>query len=936
VNTWYASRNNILLVVFAALLALVAIRLYTISGPEGEKWTAEADSNQVRTIRTDAPRGEIYDRNGVLIAGNHPSYAVDFSRNGMSNENANESAKKLIDILNKHGEKLIDEFPILLSKKGAMSYSFDKEIKKWLSDNDMPDGYTAEQAFSELRTRNSIPDSLSAAEAQKALIDRGVTPPISVGNKIRFTKDIEKETFWTLHYVDGKPDAAGAYGQLRELYGVDKQFPGLKEKEVRQIIIVRSALTSLGYLRWMPAKIAANLKEETVMELEENKHNLEGVEVVTEYVRYYPENNTASHVVGYLGKISQDKLNEYEGKGYKAADLIGLSGIEASQESILRGVDGMKRVQVNASGEFVSELSSETEAKQGSDIALTIDMRLQKIADDTLEKALRGIRAGGVFTSEFGNYQFKEKSKNAEVGAVVVIDVKTGEPLAISSFPNFDPNLFADGISIDEWNSLQGDNPRDPLAPRPLYNVAAMTAVQPGSTFKPLTAIVAQVCGLDPYRELYDEHEIEIGDHVYKCMGHHGYVNLFKALEVSCNYYFYDVATGKDWASNGNSLGYSEKISIDKISKYAKKFGLGAKTGAEISETIAPAPTAASKLEGTKALLRLYLFGQAEALFGPDVAKDYDRLDGIVSQIVGWTEENPPIADVKSRLIDLGVKSDMAQSTAERCKYDYFNYAQWTTGDVFNIAIGQGENAFTPMQMARYLSTIGNGGSLKSMSLIKAVEGKGELERPKAEKTGVSKSYLQNVIKGMGRVAEDGTLSSGIEGLGVSVAGKTGTAERSGYINPPDEVAYVKEHLGGINPNLKWKDVNNEMKRLMKDYPRLYPNRNVAVRKAVTNLSGKNFKEENIDAFKDTYADFASVMAMAPADDPEIAVACLIVQGGPSGNAAPVVRELIGQYFKLKKQDEKNSIKIDFGTFFTDDKKERIISGPAVTVAAIG
>jgi penicillin-binding protein 2 len=925
------------LVIFAALMVVLAVRLYIIIGIEGGKWAEEADTNQIRTVRTDAPRGEIYDRNGVLIAGNHPSYVVDFSRNGMSNEDTNTSAKALIDILNKHGEKMVDEFPILLSKKGNMSYSFDREIAAWLKENDMPTDYTAAQAFDELRSRNNIKESLSPAEAQEKLIDKGITPPISV-SKMRYTQEIEKEAFLGLHRskdieINPKADAKTAYGQMRELYEIDEQFPDLDEKGVRELIVIRSALTSLGYLRWMPVKIASDLKDETVLALEEMSHDLPGVEVVTESARYYPEANTASHVVGYLGKISQDKLEEYEKNGYKATDLIGISGIEAYYEKNLRGSDGIKQLQINASGEPVRELSGATEAVQGSDIALTIDMRLQKIADESIRKALNGIRAGGIFTSEFGNYAFEEKSPNAQVGAAVVIDVKTGEPLAISSIPDFDPNLFANGISVEDWNALQGDNPRDPLNARPLYNVAAMTAVQPGSTFKPLVGIAAQAQGLNPYRSLWDDHEIKIGDQKYRCMGHHEYVDMFSALEKSCNYYFYDIGTGRDWASNGNSLGY--KISIDKISGYAKKFGLGVETGAEIDETVAPAPTKESKLANQKALLEQYLLGQAESLFGAKIAKDNDDLEDRVKQISGWMEENPTVAEIQRRLVNLGVRSDVAFSTAQKCKFDYFNYAQWTTGDEFNIAIGQGENAFTPMQMARYLATIGNGGKLESMSLVKAIEGQGEVTRPTAKKTGVKKSYLDNVIEGMRRVETDGTLKKGMAGLSVSIAGKTGTAQRSGHINPPDEVAYMRQHLSGINPNLSWKNVEKEMNRLLKDYPKLYPNSNVAVRKAVINLSGKGFNEANLDTFKDTYADFASVMAMAPADDPEIAVVCLIVQGGPSGNATPVVRELIGQYFKLKEQDAQAKQRINFDTFFTEVKKERAISGSAVTVAAV-
>jgi penicillin-binding protein 2 len=924
-----------LIVVFAALLVVIAVKLYIISGPEGEKWTAVADSSSVRTIRTDAPRGEIYDRNGVLIAGNHSSYAVDFSRNEMSNGDTNDSVKLLVEILNRHEEVIITEFPILEADDGGMSYSYDAEIREWLADNDMPADYTAEQAFDELRRKNNIPGDLSPADAQQKLMDMGLSPPISVST-MKFTQEIEKENFLKSHKVKDSPDAKGAYDSIRKLYEIDEQFPGIGEKEAHQIVVIRSALTSLGYLRWMPIKIASDLKAETVVELEEKKHNIEGMEIVTESVRYYPAGNTASHVVGYLGKISPDNLEKYKDKEYKASDLIGLSGVEASQEDTLRGVDGMRRVQVNMAGEAIGELEESSEARKGNDIALTIDMRLQKVADDAITKALKGIRAGGVFTSEFGKYTFEEKSPHAEVGAAVAIDVKSGEPLAISSIPDFDPNLFAEGISQESWDALQPENPRNPLAPMPLYNVAALTAVQPGSTFKPMTGIVAQESGLDAYRELYDAQKVKIGDHTYKCMGSHGYVNLFKALEVSCNFYFYDAATGRDWANDGRNLGYAKNISIDKISDYAKKFGLGVKTGAEIGETVAPAPTAESKLAGTKAMLRQHLMGQAVDLFGAKAAKDHDKLVSKIDEIVEWTEENPSIAKIRDRLIELGVKKGKATTLAETCKYTYFNYAQWTTGDEFNIAIGQGENAFTPMQMARYLATIGNGGELRSMSLIKAVEGYGEAARPASADTGVKKQYLKNVVDGMRRVVSDGSLSKSMTGLSVSVAGKTGTAQRSGYINPPDEAKYVKEHLAGINASLAWKDVNKEMKRLMTEYPRLYTNRNTAVRKAVMNLSGNGFSEANIDAFKEEYADFSWVVAMAPADDPEIAVACLIVQGGPSSNASPVVREIIGQYFKLKDEDKKSNLDIDFDTFFTEDRTDRVISGPAVTVAADG
>jgi penicillin-binding protein 2 len=912
------------------MLFALGVRLFWLTGVEGEEWVQKADTTMVRAIRTDSPRGEIFDRNGVLLAGNHSSYALDYSRSAMKNEQTNESVANLISILDSHNEKLIDDFPIKISKKGVYYYTFDTEIAKWLKAQKMPTDYTAEQAFNELRQQNDIESGLDAADAQKKLIELGVNPPISIKN-MEFTEAGNKRTFLERFKLTGTekkpviPSAEEAFEKIVEFYDLDTQFPDMDNAQYRKILIIRSALTAQGYLRWMPIKVASDISEGTVIEIEERAHDIPGAEVVTESVRYYPQKTSASHIIGYLGKISEANQEKYVNElGYKPSDLIGLSGIEKSQESLLRGIDGMKQIQVDSTGEIIKQIGEQTTAKQGSDIILTLDMRLQKIAEDSIDRALSGIRIGGSFESEFGKYKFDEASPNAYVGAAVVVSVKTGEPLAIAALPDFDPNQFAEGISSEDWEALQGDNPRDPLSPRPLYNVAARTAVQPGSTFKPMTGMVAQKLGLDPYRTLYDIHTVEIGTQSYSCLGHHGYVNLFSAIQVSCNVYFYDIATGRDWSKNGADLGYASKISPDVITKYAKQFGLGIETGAEIDETITDPPTKEKKMSSTKALLKQKLLGEAEYLFEKDIVKDYEKLETNIDEIVGMADENPSLADIQSRLIELGVKKGEAYGAANDIKFSYFNFAQWTTGDEFNIAIGQGENAYTPLQMARYLATIGNGGKRNSLSLIKAIEGEGEVKRPKAKKADIDSQYIANVITGMRRVVTNGTLARGMAGLSMDVAGKTGTATREGHINPPDEVAYIKEHLSSINYALSWSKVEKEMKRLMKQYPRIYTSESIAVRKAVVNLSGRNFNTERIDAYKQSYADFAWTMALAPADDPEIAVVCLIVQGGPSSNSTPVARELIGQYFKLKAKDAKNKEPINYDTFFTRDKLDNI------------
>ncbi|MDR2610830.1 MAG: hypothetical protein LBC58_05180 [Clostridiales Family XIII bacterium] len=923
---WLSMRSNQILLFFLALLLILGVRLFIITGVQGSEWKEAADTNTIKTISTDAPRGSIFDRNGVLLAGDRPTFAVSFAQNGMTSPVMNESIAKLIEILKRHGEEIADSFPIIVPESGSYSFTYDAEIAAWLESQKLPAGMTAMDAFDEICRQNDIAPGTDRFAAQKDLLNKGISLPISVQAK-DYSQNVEKKSFLEKfkHYdIGADASAEEAFAAAREYYGIDKE---LSATEARDIMNVRNEVTDQGYLKYLPVKVASGLTTETVLEIEENEHDLSGVSVGTESVRYYPQGNSASHILGYLGKISEEKKNEYVNeKGYKMTDLIGLDGIEGSQESLLHGTDGMKQVQVNRSGVAIRTLGEETKAEKGKDIMLTIDIRLQKIAEEALKKNLETLQAGSKFTSEYGDFTYEERAANANVGAVVIMDVKTGEPLAMASAPDFDPNLFAEGITSENWAKLQGDNPRDPMSPRPLYNVAARAAVQPGSTFKPITAITALESGLNPNRNLYDQKYVKIGNHTYSCLGSHGYVDLYKALQVSCNFYFFDVATGRDWANNGADLGYANNISIDKITDYAKQFGLGVKSGAEIGETVIASPTSEKKLATTKTQLKNYLLGQAEYVFAERILEDQEQLLANVDEIVSWTKENPTVNEIKERVEKLGVKKSESQKLAETCKYTYFNYAEWTIGDEFNIAIGQGETAFTPLQMARYTATLGNGGLLNTASLIKAVEGTGEVERAAGVQADITnQKYIKDVLYGMSLVVSDGSMKSGLAGLDMKVAGKSGTAQREGYINPPDEVEYVKEHLSGINPDLKWKDVQTEMARLMADYPAIYTNENTAVRRAVINLSGRNFDSSRIDAYKEKYVPFAWDIALAPADNPEIAVVVMIVQGDKSANASPTLRECIGKYFELKNGDERSGFTVDYKTFFDGDNRDNTI-----------
>jgi penicillin-binding protein 2 len=911
---------------FCALLALLIVRLFILTGVQGEKWSLEADSNTVKTITQDAPRGAIFDRNGVLLAGNIPSFTVNFARNGMSGEAMNQSLSSLIAILEANKEVMLDEFPIIINSKGKFSYTYDKEITKWLKSRNMDSDLDAEEAYAQLRAQYDIDESVDKYEAQAKLIELGVNIPISLGS-MQYKADRDKIAFLARFGVvnaeklpNELPDAKSAFSQIREICGIDSK---LEDVDARKILIVRDAVSAQGFMRYLPVTVAKNLKASTILQIEEHEHDLEGVAVVTESIRYYPEGNHASHIIGYMGRITESQREEYVEKGYSTTQLIGQSGIESSQEEILHGTMGINQILVNSSGEKLRSIGDTVKAQKGNDIMLTLDIRLQKLAEAALAQNLESIRTGKTFQSRFGDKPPSKISPNAYVGAVVAIDVKSGEPLAIVSLPDFNPNVFAQGITNEDWDALQSKNPRDALAPSPLYNVASRTPVQPGSTFKPMTGLVGLESGMSSSRTIYDAHSVEIGDHVYSCMGHHGNVNLFSALQASCNFYFFDVASGRDWARGGADLGFANNISIDKITSYAKQFGLGVKSGAEIAETIIDPPTAETKLINTKAMLRSYLYGQSESLFEESLLKNFDELKETIETIANWADDNPTLAETIKRMKTLSVKKSKIRALSETCKYTYYNYAQWSQGDEFNIAIGQGENAYTPLMMARYVATIGNGGTLNTASLIKAVQGVGEVERAAGVKADISNpQHLADVREGMRRVTKGGTLTSIFSGFPYNVGGKTGTAQRSGFVNPPDEVAYMKEHLGTISPTVKWADVQEEMKRLMKNYPRIYLSENTAVRRAIINLSPSGFSEARLDMYKSTYADFAWCIGMAPIEDPEIAVAVMVVQGAISSNVSPTLREVIGDYFALKDRDAQNGFTVDYEIFFDGDNRE--------------
>lgn len=518
--------------------------------------------------------------------------------------------------------------------------------------------------------------------------------------------------------------------------------------EARKIMTLRYTIAKNGYSSTKTVQLATNISENSLAIFNEQNDKFPGLSIQTKAVRNYVSGSLASHILGYVSRITESELKGNEDK-YNANDMIGKTGIEYIFEPYLKGADGIKQIDMAVDGTITGEYVT-NEAIAGKNIVLTIDANLQKVTEEALKNNIEKIRSGG-----YG------KVYNADAGSVVVMNVKTGEVLAMASYPDFEPQLFVNGISQEKYNEYISEE-----ANHPFINRAISSVSPPGSTFKMVTALAALETGAITTTEKIND--VGIYDYsadykpkcwIYSSYGRgHGYLNVTDAIKHSCNYFFYEL---------GNRLG------IDAISRYARSLGLGRKTGIE-------------------------LLGEVE---------------GSVS-----SKEN-------------------SQAKGET----------FTGGNTLQAAIGQHDNSFTPVQMAKYISILANGGNDIDVTIIKSIideDGnqisKQELENFVKERLGIendkgteldfNSNNLQAILEGMRGVTSEsgGTAYSYFKDFNIEIGGKTGSAQ--------------------------------------------------------TGVAGR------------TNAWF---VGFAPFDNPEIAVVVMVENGGSGGYTAEVARDVIAEYFGM-------------------------------------
>ncbi|MBA1335230.1 MAG: Peptidoglycan D,D-transpeptidase MrdA [Firmicutes bacterium] len=629
--------------------------------------------------------------------------------------------------------------------------------------------------------------------------------PINIETmEYKFSSKTQEQEWKKRYGVPADYSAGEAYRFLREKNSIPDETP---DHMAVMVLGVLQSIKEQGYRSYQPIEIARDVSMETVAQIEERHMDLPGVNVEVKPIRYYREGSLAAHVLGYLGNINQDELERLKDKGYDQNDFIGKSGLEKVLEEELKGVDGYKQVEVDAYGRLVRTLG-ENPPVLGNNVFLTLDARLQRTAEKAMEDTLRNIQEG----------KLGEKFPNARSGAVVAMDVHTGEVLALASYPAYDPNLFSTGISSQDWIAL---NPQtsNPMDPRPMYNNAIQAALPPGSTFKMVVGIAGMQEGVVTPKTIIVDRGVytKIPGASPACWiwnsrrGTHGPETMWEAIRDSCNYYFFEV---------------SRLLGIKNMEKYANMFGLGVKTGIELpgeASGVAAGPT--YKAAVWKNAVKRYMTADMGV-------EDEDLIKG-VQDLVG--EDFGSWNQLRKSIVDLGI----TDNTHINKLITLINSGRWTPGQTLSAAIGQGEHMFTPLQMANYIATVANGGTRYKPHLIKKVydqsTGEYKVKEPEVvERIEISPENLDAVFKGMNAVTRPGgTASSAFRGLPVEVAGKTGTVQNPGY----DDNAWF--------------------------------------------------------------------VGFAPYDNPQIAVAVVIFQGGHGSYAAPVARAIFEDYLGINMQGTK-------------------------------
>ncbi len=422
------------------------------------------------------------------------------------------------------------------------------------------------------------------------------------------------------------------------------EVSGYSPSETRNIVSVRYNMTKSGFGISTPYTFAADVSKDTVAIISENSQKLPGANGQVTTVREYPGGNLLPHIVGSIGAISKEEYDTLKEKGYALNARLGKSGVEQAFESTLRGTSGEKIVQTTAKGALASE-NVTTPPVSGKTVYLTIDSNIQKVLNASLAQNIQGTQAYG---RQLCAQNYKGSSsghgEDCVAGGAVVLRVKDFSVLAASTYPTYDLTKYLSDTNY--YSSLMQDKAR------PLINRAFNGVFTPGSSFKPCVASAAlQENAINDYSVITCNHTYMrfAPSYTPTCMGTHGPITLSTAIAKSCNVFFFE--TG--W-----------RVGINNMNLYAKRFGLGSKSGIEISESAgtlagpAERSSAGGVWQGGDTIQAA--IGQSDNLFTPlqlatyvaTIANNGVRLKThLVSKITDYTRKTT-VSQTESTIVD--------------------------------------------------------------------------------------------------------------------------------------------------------------------------------------------------------------------------------------------------------------------------------------------
>lgn len=937
----FASLGLIMIIVLVSIVS----RLTFLQIVKADEYKDKANTKAITELQEYAPRGQILASDGVTqLATNVQSYNLTFTETDESSSNFFDTMDIVFKILDENNEIQKDDLELKVNpfrfefkikddderKRAEIRFKRDKGLNDKVERKLFPDKrkdelteedndkvneellkVTPEETFNYLVQQYKV----SPEGIFEQIISKYKSSPESTLDKIeeRYkinpTEEIKAllEKYSKAAKADEKKEV---FNELLLKCNVEgTKLPEDKQIELeRRYILVKDAIKMQNFSSYKPVVIASNIKKETAFIFSQKLNDLPGLDISMQPMRSYPFGELASAVIGYISKIGSNS-DKYEERGYdKNTDYIGIQGIEAAFEDRLKGSKGGRIVKLNMHGRVIEELGSR-ESYPGQTIQLTIDKNVQYAAETALDKVMLELqkkgRAKDVDTS------------NATRGAAVALDVNTGAVLALASRPGFDPNDFSNpsGLNTEDFKkyfdpdyvaygksrglssslieklfpvhpNLNKRYDKYDFAPKYLFNYATYSRVPPGSTFKPMTAIAGLESGVISRNFSINDNGTFTGidGKTYNKFPRYGHVSLTEALAVSSNPYFMTVADKLLQKSN-------YKIN-DILAEYAWKFGLGVKpnsgikptTGIEIDENFGQVFNTWSNSNNyainyyfvVRDVLKSGKSSRGGGKFTPiyieressdtqkvaaikeefetkikeiiktggfsnkDTGNDAYKRDSYV--VKTYTEYLTKLIEADSRYKGKNIsKSEISSIANEMLMVTiYDGYVQSTYPfNMYIAAIGQGNSDFTPLQLANYAATIANGGNRYKLHLVdKVMDADGTVvqeNKPEVvEKTGVKKSTLQAVIAGM-----------------QAVTGEDGTA-----------------------------------KAAFRDFP--IP----TAGKTGSATYNEKIQEEVGRTSYGVYIGFA------PVENPKIAVAVLIFDGGHGGNIAPVARAMYEAYFK--------------------------------------